>query len=372
LQRFAQPLQRFAWSVAVFARNEDAAIPECVRSIGRAAGDGPGDGNVHLTIVLNGTTDNSVAAACSAMQGAGLPGRVYRIPFADKSNAWNQFVHAVRPPASTYFFVDAYAMVDQQAFALLGARLDDDRCANAAAATPSAGRSAARLRDTLQAQGGLHGSLFALRGEFVERLAALGIRLPVGLCRGDGLIGSLAMHDADALGKAWHPARVAVVPAATWRVRPLSPWRRQDLMRQWRRMIQQGRGRLEFNAIKDIIYREGFQALPAFADQMILDWIAHDPARHRPVLHRDPFAVLALRQIAPPENSLDIDAGTAPDPHILSPPAYSRDASDMTPTGEKTDPSSSFPRGKRESTVRHMDSRRGNDADGSFFRGWLS
>jgi len=288
----------------VFARDEEGAIADCLHNISRAKI----DKDMHVTVILNGTKDNSLEVACLTMRELRSQGAIYHIPFADKSNAWNQFVYGLRPSASTYFFIDAYAMVNRNSFAALAAKLDCDRSAHAAAAIPSTGRSAARIRKTMQSHGGLHGSLFALRGDFVERLVSLEIRLPVGLYRGDGLIGSLAMHDVDPLRNGWCTSRVPLVTGATWRVRQLQPWRRNDLVRYGRRLINQARGRLEHSAIKDIIYQAGFQALPEFADQMILDWIAVDPKRREPAVYRDPFAALAFRQIIgrrpPPSSAL--------------------------------------------------------------------
>lgn len=289
------------WSAAIFGRNEAASIGACIAALARAA-----EGQaLHLTILLNGTTDDSHRAACIALRQSGLPGSVHLIAEADKANAFNQFVHHLRPPAETYFFVDAYARVAPNALRHLAQALRDHPTAQAAAAVPGDGRSAARLRAEMIRHPGLHGSLFALRSSFVARIAALGLALPVGMYRGDGLIGSFVLHDLDAVQGGWEGARIAVEPRASWAAPRLQPWRWQDWRRQWQRLIQQGRGRLQWEAIRARIYPHGFGALPAEADACVLGWLAEDSARS-PKPWRDPFAALALARMrhAAPRQSL--------------------------------------------------------------------
>jgi hypothetical protein len=146
----------------------------------------------------------------------------------------------------------------------------------------------------------LHGSLHALRGSFVARIAALGLRLPVGLYRGDGLLGSMVMHDLDAATNPWNPARIAVAAGASWQVRPLSLLRPADLRRYWNRRIQQARGRLEDAALREAIYRNGFAGLPRQADAMLLDWVAANPP---PTDRFTRLAVQRLRQPRAPGNA---------------------------------------------------------------------
>ena len=140
----------------------------------------------------------------------------------------------------------------------------------------------------------LHGSLHALRGDFVERIAARGLELPAGLYRGDGLLGSMVMHDLDAAANPWNPTRIAVAAGASWQVRPLSPLRPADLRRYWNRRIQQARGRLEDAALREAIYRDGFANLPRYADAMLLEWLASNPPP------ADRFSRLALQRLRQP------------------------------------------------------------------------
>lgn len=288
-----------SWSAAIFGRNEAASIGACIAALAVAA---QGQ-SLHLTILLNGTTDDSHRAAAIALRRSGLPGRILAIAEGDKANAFNQFIQHLRPEAELYFCVDAYARVAPDALRHLAKALHDHPLAQAAAAVPGTGRSAARLRAAMIRHPGLHGSLFALRGGFVARIAELGLALPVGLYRGDGLLGSFLLHDLDAGQGGWQGERIAVEPRATWAAPQLQPWRWRDWRRQWQRLIQQGRGRLQWAAIRALIYPHGFGALPADADACVLQSL--DAAR-APRLWRDPFAALALARMrrAPPRQSL--------------------------------------------------------------------
>lgn len=294
-------------SVAVFARNEAKRIGPCLRALAAAhahpAAWPHGAPRLHVTVLLNGTTDDTADRAAAALIETGLPGHLYVIAHGDKTNAINQFLHRLRPPAETYIFMDGYAAVCADALGLLTRCLAAQPLANAAAAMPSNGRSAAAMRREMLIHPGLHGSLFALRGTFVERLAAAGLRLPLGLYRGDGLLGSMVNHDLDATGGGWLTHRVALEPGASWQSPRWQPWRWRDISRHFQRLVRQGRSRLEGAAVREIIYRDGFPALPEEAGAMVLDWVARDPVARTPSPWRDPFAALglrAIRQAVPP------------------------------------------------------------------------
>lgn len=298
----APPRTTTCWSAAVFARNEAATIGDCIRALARARGDAA----LHVTIVLNGTTDHSAEAALAALREAGQPGRVFAIAQGDKANAFNQFIRHLRPPAQAHVFVDGYAAVAPDALRRLHAALDAHPAAQAAAALPSSGRSAPTLRAAMLRDPGLHGSLFALRDGFLDRVVAQGLRLPLGLYRGDGLLGSFVLHDLDASGGGWRTERLALVPEATWSAPSLRPWRGRDWRRLWRRLIQQARGRLQWAALREDIYPHGFAALPEDADARVLRWVAAEPAARTPRPWRDPFAALALSEMRRPRPVADL------------------------------------------------------------------
>ncbi len=278
-------------SVTVFCQNEAARIGACVASIAGAA-----QGyRTHLTVIANGSGDGSAALALQAVRQALLPARVYTIAYGDKANAINQAL-AILPAARLHVFVDGYAVVARQTLTGFFHVLDANPRAVAATGVAGNGRTMARATaDTLQQGGRLHGQLHALTPGFVARLRQAGLGLPVGLYRGDGLLGSMACHDLDAVSKPWDGHLIAGAAHAVYLIPPLSPWRRADWQRQFRRKVRQMRGRLETAAIKSVIYRDGYAGLPAFADDMIAAWLDAGGRPQAGPADR-PFMALALRQ----------------------------------------------------------------------------
>ncbi len=281
------------WCIAVFCRNEAQTIETCLTKVREACG----ERNFEVFVFINGSSDATTRIVQKMLTENGDWLRAYEIPFPDKSNAWNQYIHAIRPNGGIYFFVDAYATVSTESFERLFRALNKNPSANAATGVPTSGRTVRHLIDTMKREGGLHGSLHALSAGFVERIRAREIRLPVRLYRNDGLIGAMAMHDLAPMEVPWSPSKILVVEEATWDHRRLSPWRWDDVRRQLNRMVQQARGRYENQAIKEIVYSKGFEGIPDVADQMILDHISRSASVSPGLFFKDPFAFVALRRV---------------------------------------------------------------------------
>jgi glycosyltransferase involved in cell wall biosynthesis len=283
-----------SWCITVFAKNEEATITSCLDHIFHAAA----NRDAHVILILNGSSDLTLERAKSVAATAPIPLSIYQIAFADKSNAWNQFVHGLRPSAETYFFVDGYADVSRNSFTELAQCLRACPEAGAATAMPVCGRSAAWQRDHMRSHGGLMGALHALRGSFVERIARADLRLPIGLYRGDGLIGSMVVHDLDPLAITWKRDRIRLAEHATWHQPATSALRWRDLKRHLNRNIQQRRGAFEDAALRSIIYSQGYAGLPENADLMILEWLSE--TRKRMPVRADILGRLALQRLRRP------------------------------------------------------------------------
>ena len=283
------------WSVTVFAKNEEASIARCLDAI--SAAEAPSDR--HLSIVVNGSTDNTIDRILAWKSKTSTQLDLFQSPIASKANAWNGFIYDQRPKADIYFFVDAYAFVETGAFRALAEALDQNPKAHAASSIPTTGRSAAKVAKNFIQYGAVHGTLHALRASFIERIVERELRQPFGLYRGDGLIAAMAMHDLDPKHNVWDKERVAVVEEPTWTHRELSIFRPADVKRHFNRMISQARGRLENAAIRDIVHLHGFEALPDHADAMITDWLSERSPNELAKLRRNPFTRLALGQLKP-------------------------------------------------------------------------
>jgi glycosyltransferase involved in cell wall biosynthesis len=294
------------WNVAVFCRNERWSIVQCIESIAGASR----DRRTLITLIVNGSSDDSAALALETAERRGIPIAVYTIAHADKSNAINQFYHSLREPARYYFFIDAYAKIGTRSLSVMESLLV--RLPGTVAATGVAANGRTMKLDTeltLNVGDHLHGQLHALRPDFVDRLVARNLRLPIGLYRGDGLIGSMVLHDLDPVYHDWEPKRIAGSPEATYEIPMLSLFRARDLKRQFHRQVRQMRGRLENLAIRHIVYHQGYEGLPEYADDMVRTYLT----RHgRPAvsIRNRPFQALAIREI---QNS------HRPDPARLQP-----------------------------------------------------
>lgn len=255
--------------LAVFAANEAQLIGACLRSIDEAVAGRA----CHVDVMLNGTTD-ATPDMIRAMPMHHTPISVWHHPVGDKAMAINNYLALTRPDAPVVIMMDAYVRLEPQALVALVAGLGAAPRATIASGVPRNGRSARSFTTQLLAGGGINGNLYAMRQGFVDTMVARGYRLPVGLYRTDPLIGSMAAHDLDPLGTPWTAERLIGVAEAGYAITPLSPLRWSDIRRQFRRELRQARGLIENEAIKSLIYANGYSALPKYADHMIMAWLA--------------------------------------------------------------------------------------------------
>ena len=283
------------WNVAVYCANEAARLKACLQSV-TAALNGTAS---RVTVIVNGSRDSSLAIAHDFAH-AEPSVEVFDIAQGDKSNAINAFYYQLRSPARFYAGVDGYVTVAPSAFQAMGHCLLTDAHANAVSGVATNGRTMSQATaQTLQTGGQLHGQLHALRADFIDRIVARGIRLPVGLYRGDGLLGSMAAHNLDPVNTAWDNTRIPGAAEASYEIPVLSLVRAADWRRQFRRSVRQSRGVLENAAIKSIIYASGYEALPRDANAMICHYI-EQYGTPRPALPQRLFQYLALRELSEP------------------------------------------------------------------------
>ena len=171
------------WCIAVFARNEEARIGECLIAIARAT-----DGvSTQVILLINGSSDKTAERALGLLPALGLRASVYKIGLGCKSHAMNVFVHDLRPRANVYFFVDATSFVEPNALRALAGALDRQPDIAAVSGLPINGRGAAQMRRGAMQSSKLFGQMFAVRQSCLDDLSTRGRRLPIGLYRCDGL-----------------------------------------------------------------------------------------------------------------------------------------------------------------------------------------
>jgi hypothetical protein len=142
---------------------------------------------------------------------------------------------------------------------------------------PINGRSAKFMQAYTMRGGSVNGQFYAMRPAFLNRLRDGNIRIPLGMYRNDPLISSMANNDLDGIRHPWDVRRVQGVIEAHFEISPLSVFRWEDLVRQFRREVRQSRGDMENGAIKALIRNKGYAGLPHHSDDLIRDWLRTNP-----------------------------------------------------------------------------------------------
>ena len=195
------------WPVMVLAHNEERHIAACLDSIFAADPERKFD----IFVMANGCTDRTVEIV-SKYRAHRREVHLIAMALGDKCNAWNVFVHDVIPlhcaGREIYFFTDGDVRAVRGSFSAMAQALEKNPKAHAAAAVPVSGRNAARDRRELVEDHGLVANLYALRGQFVQRLQQTGLHLPLKLEGDDGLLGALIQWDLAPDRQGFDPERI--------------------------------------------------------------------------------------------------------------------------------------------------------------------
>jgi glycosyltransferase involved in cell wall biosynthesis len=173
----AHVMDRPLVSVAMFAYNEEALITRALDAI-LACRD---EADLVVNVLINGCTDRTeeIVRARAAADPTIRPIVIVR---GDKANAWSHYVHEVAPKeAAIHVFTDGDMEISKGSIAAFLARFAEKPEANGCAGMPDSGRQKAYLHDCIRNHGEMYGNLYALRGSFVMRVRAMGVRLPFGL-----------------------------------------------------------------------------------------------------------------------------------------------------------------------------------------------
>jgi hypothetical protein len=318
--------RHYHWSAVILSSRDDAETLCSSIEAARAAASGE---RAIIDVMVNGNPRLAAQVTAGLESGrssrSGLAAvRVWSLRLRDKANAWNQYVHTVWPGAEIAFFIDGYARVWPDALARLSDRLRESRRALAAAAVPTAGRSADSLRARMIKEPQINGSLYALRGATLDALRQSGARMPLGLYRQDGLLGSALAFGLDPARHAWTPDRIAVVPEASWSRRVASPWNTRDLLGRFDRMTRQALGVFEARAIREhLVHRERSLAdLPTTNAGFIASWMRRHRAEALRTLCLHPLSLTVLAELC---RRRDWSLGRCP-PVLVTPHERSHEA----------------------------------------------
>jgi hypothetical protein len=297
------------WSIAILSSRES---PHTLAVAIRAAVQAASDSNSLIDVLVNG--NESLASLTSDwlnnMRNPGWPGvRLWYISAGDKANAWNEYVYAVWPGSVIAFFVDGYVSVAPDAFRLLAGGLGGDSHALAAAAVPTEGRTAKALRTMMVRDGGMHGNLYAVKGDTLAVLRERGFRLPLGIYRSDATLGAALAFGLDPSVNRWDARRVLVHPRATWKVFRERRGPLRVVQGTWARIMRQAQGVLENAAVRDhfSIRRCRPESLPRTCHELVQSWINSDPDGARRIFHANYLARLAWRRLRTPRDWSDTE-----------------------------------------------------------------
>ena len=291
MQSALQPL-----IVCVLAHNEERRIAACLASI---AADG---GDVPVQVLVNGSTDRTAEIALSF---ARRHGNVAVHVYADggKARTWNRFLfHDLDAFAAVHVFVDGDAEVAPGSLRALAGMLERNPRANAASALPLNGRKVAAYRNYVQVEHGVFGDLYALRGSFLARMKADGVRLPADLVGDDALIGALAKTDLGPDSE-WDEDRVLPCPEAGFLCEPASLLRPHTLSGQYRRMVNYSVRHFQNRMVSQIMRSSGPSGLPARLADRYPEWLPRLSPRRDPLhwwFDRAALARMAQAKRRPP------------------------------------------------------------------------
>ena len=237
--------------IIVLAHNEERRIATCLASLPL------GQPGVVVHVIVNGTHD----ATASIARAAGAV--VHEYAQGGKARSWNRFVlDELADYADVCAFVDGDAEVASGSIEALAKALKENPDANAAAGLPLNGRSVASYRREMQRLHGMFGDLYALRGTFLGRMKAAGIRLPEDLIGDDSLIGALAKTD---LGHeiGWVNDRIISCPDSGFYCESATLWNLRSLRTQYGRMINYSVRHFQNAIISAILRGPGPVGLPS-------------------------------------------------------------------------------------------------------------
>jgi glycosyltransferase involved in cell wall biosynthesis len=258
--------------IAVLAHNEERRIARCLASLPL------GNPSVAVHAVVNGSSDRTaeIARAFGAVT-------VHEYAHGGKARSWNRFsLDTPGIEAQTFVFVDGDAEVLPGSVAALDRALADHPLANAAAGMPCSGRKAEAYRREMAADRGLFGALYALRGSFIGRMRAQGIRLPEDLVGDDGLLGAMAKTDL-ANESDWRDERVVPCPEAGFECESASLLSPAMLRNQYRRMENYSTRHFQNRIVSAIMKGAGPAALPARMADLYPAWLDRLAPRRDPV-----------------------------------------------------------------------------------------
>jgi glycosyltransferase involved in cell wall biosynthesis len=251
--------------VAVFAHNEERHIRRCLESLTWASRE---PDSIQVTLLINGSTDRTEAIVREFA--ATHPNfEPVVIPLGDKANAWNTYVYGDIPHDRNHYFLDGDCWLPPYALDVLE---DEFQSGSPLCVAPLPLNVSDSLRELLAERSLPCGTMYGVGGDFLRRLVAAKIHMPIGFIGDDNLMASLLHSDLDDYFGNYDRSRVRIVdrvgPVAH-RPAPLSP---EGLRLQRRRLRRYALRRVQMELLNIHVREYGVRSLPATAKELSRHW----------------------------------------------------------------------------------------------------
>ena len=249
------------YSVNIFSSREEpsvlyGAIRHALQALSKASG------KSQLNIILNGNKalfDTLVNAIRSnelvLNKGPDVKVQVHFIPFGDKANAWNQYIHEINAPSEYHVFIDGYVELYPDTLSIIENEYSKSPYI-AATGVPSQGKSAKKVRQQMLEQGGIQGNLCIFTDHCMKQLAEKSFRLSLKMYRTDPTIGAAINFNFDPSEYEWDPHRIRVIPELTWKIDDRSMFSLSDLTSQLKRRKRQIKGDIINKSVSNLLGKQ--------------------------------------------------------------------------------------------------------------------
>ena len=207
--------------------------------------------NVHL--MANGCTDGTVTVAKQLKTELAFDRLViHEISLGDKCNAWNHYVHTLRPNADCHFFIDSDVRFTEQCFPKLFTRLQEATTTpNIIAGYPLSGRNVEFYQMLVEQRACFFGNLYGASQQYIEMVRDNNFCLPIGLNWIDSFLTKAANTDIQFLDHNL-PDRVIYEKGIGFEFDSLSPFKIADIKLYKNRIARYELGKIQEKYLDNI------------------------------------------------------------------------------------------------------------------------
>jgi len=252
-----------SWSVCIFAHNEERLLPACIASLDAAGADKV---NTQIHILENGSTDATLDVARS-LRAVDPRISIHELPIADKTSAWNSYIHQHAPNVQSHIFIDGDVSPCKNAFIHLEQAFKNEPMAYAAAALPAAGRSQYDWAQRTLTERHINGNLYALSDKAIRHLRSADIRMPIGSVGEDGLLRYILATDLKGGDDDSYAHRIAVAPEAWFDFDSLM-LNSDDINIYGKRLHRYSKRHFQNKILYPLLKRNGITAMPEFINKI--------------------------------------------------------------------------------------------------------